>query len=253
MNTNIKSVSKVFFFENDDGYSIFVENFEEGFATVQAPVSVTRVGDNLVFYMVNSDAFVEFLSGCFNADSNFKEQLLSAYQCDPDTEFNGFIVKQGDFECTITGENSSPYKVGETLQNLMVDFANETNQKYWDAENSNNQRVNDFYQFLENLDVDFISFEAEEKFGERAEEIDEDSLWYGVSFIAYAQYLIRDKHYNVDDAVRETYTQFELIGNDVDGAGAIRFVSQFCKYGEEISDSYTELMMERFNDELDKL
>ncbi len=253
MNTNIKNVSKVFFFENDNGYSIWVEDFEDGFAIVQAPVSIARLGDNLIFYMVQSNFFVEFLSGCFNPASNFREQLLSAYQCDSDIEFIGFKVKQGDFECTITGENSSPYKIGETLQSLLVDFSNDTNQKYWAAENSNNQKVSEFYQFLENLDVDFISFEAEEKYGERAGEIDEDSLWYGVSFIAYTQYLIREEHYNVHDAVRETYTQFELIGNDMNGAGSIRFVGQFCKYGEEISDNYAELMMERFNDELEKL
>ena len=253
-NTTINSISTIIFFENEEGYGISIEDFDEGFATVQIPISLVPYDNKLILCIVNGDAFVNFISGCFSKESNFKEMLFKAFDCDSDAEFIGFKLMQGEFIGTVTEENSSPYKIDEVLKSLLNSFTTAAENQLKEATDQYNQKVNSLFDFIDGLEIDFNSFRAEEEYEELAEGRDEESLGYGENFIAYAQYLIRDKHYNVPEAVSETYEQLELIGNrDWDGVDSIRFICKFCKYGDEILASYIVLMMGKVNDELDKL
>lgn len=251
MKTNIKNVSKVFIFEDNDGYSIYIDGFKDGLVEVEAPISTTRVDGQLVFYIVNPNDFTEFLSGCFNPDSNFKDVLFEAFQCDDSTQFMGFKIKEGDFECTITDKNSSPTRIGEALLKLLADFSQDSDRKYKEAIEEHDKKIAAFYEFLEKLDVIFYSYEAEERYGDVAIGKDEDYLWYGENFVAHTQYLIEFERYSVPEAVRETYNRFEMITNEgLDGVEALRIITPFCKYGEEIYSVYIEIMVEKFNEEL---
>lgn len=256
MKTTIKKVTKFFTFEEENGFEVTIEGFEDGLAVSEIPIEVNAVADEGTIYVnvINEDKYASFISGCFREDSNFKEELLRAYECSPDTEFLGFKLKVQEVSCTITEENSSIFKIRESLSSMARTFVkkvmDEANREIYEH-NEKLKRVNNI---LDNTDLRFKSYRAEVEYEEQLEGKDIDEIGYGEDFATYVQYLVSKGNCNVSEAVQETYRLFESIGAIDDGdSQIIQFVCQYCLYGDEIVKSYFDILMQRFNDELNNL
>lgn len=255
MKTTIKKVTKFFTFEEENGFEVTIEGFEDGLAVIEIPVEVDTVIDEGTIYVraINEDEYVSFISGCFREDSNFKEELLRAYECKPDTEFLGFKLRVQEVSCTITEENSSIFKIRESLSSMVLTFAqkviDEANREIYEH-SEKLKRLNDI---LDHTELRFKSYRAEVEYEEQLEGRDVDEIGYGEDFATYVQYLV-SKGCNISEAVHDTYKLFESIGATDDGdSQIIQFVCQYCLYGEEIVKSYFDILMQMFNDELNNL
>ena len=254
MATIVKNISKVFFVEDENGYEAIIYGFEEGFVSVQIPINVYKYKDKLIFNVVRGDEFVEFLSGAFKEGSNFKEKICEAYGYKPDTEFLGFKMKLAGITCTITKENSSFYTIKSAIEGILDIYSKalteEVKQKMYDF----NKEQSEFDELINSLDVIFKSDRAEAEYEENFGGRDLEVLAYGQDFVAYVQYLIRQGIDNVSEAVKMAYKKFDSLDNNItEGLSAIKFVCQYCLYGDEIFKSYFNILMQKANDEIDKL
>ena len=255
MKTTIKKVTKFFMFEEENGFEVAIEGFEDGLAVIEIPVEVDAVPDEGTIYVraINEDEYVSFISGCFREDSNFKEELLRVYECKPDTEFLGFKLRVQEVSCTITEENSSIFKIKESLSSMVLTFAQkviyEANREIYE----HSEKIKRLNDILDHTELRFKSYLAEVEYEEQLEGRDIDEIGYGEDFATYVQYLV-SQGCNISEAVQETYRLFESIGTIDDGdSQIIQFVCQYCLYGEEIVKSYFDILMQKFNDELNNL
>ena len=163
----------------------------------------------------SEDEYVSFISGCFREDSNFKEELLRAYECKPDTEFLGFKLRVQEVSCTIAEENSSIFKIKESLSSMVLTFAqnviDEANREIYEH-SEKLKRLNDI---LDHTELRFKSYRAEVEYEEQLEGRDVDEIGYGEDFATYVQYLV-SKGCNISEAVHDTYKLFEYIGATYD-------------------------------------
>lgn len=255
MKTTIKKVTKFFTFEEENGFEVTIEGFEDGLAVIEIPVEVDTVIDEGGIYVraINEDEYVSFISGCFGEESNFKEELLRAYECSSDTEFLGFKLRVQEVSCTITEENSSIFKIRESLRLVLLTFAQkviyEANREIYE----HSEKIKRLNDILDHTELRFKSYRAEVEYEEHLEGKDIDEIGYGEDFATYVQYLV-SQGCNISEAVQETYSLFESIGTIDDGdSQTIQFVCQYCLYGEEIVKGYFDILMQRFNDELKDL
>lgn len=205
MKTTIKSVNKLFAFEDEKGFEVIVEGFEDGFAVIEIPIDVRGVSEEGTVYIkiINEDEYVSFISGAFKKDSNFKEELLRAYELSRDTEFLGFKLTVQEAFCIITEENSSIFRIKESLSTMVLDFAkkvvNEANQEISEY----NEMLNRVNNILDHTELRFKSYKAEVEYEENLEGRDIDEIGFGEDFATYVQYLISKGTYSVSEAVQE--------------------------------------------------
>lgn len=79
--------------------SLWVSSFENGIATVD-PMCGSTITE-----------FAAMVAGCFEADSNFTEELLSAFECEEGTEFNGIKFEFNGVTLVVTKENADAEKI----------------------------------------------------------------------------------------------------------------------------------------------
>lgn len=254
MKTTIKNVTKVFLFEDENGCEFLIRGFNDGFVNIGIPIAVSYYENKIGISISKEMNFIKFISGCFGADSNFKERLFEAYGSDPSIQFNGFKLELEEDFRIITKENSSFYAIQDTIKDLVASFSqkamNVVNKEIYDY----NQEVNAINEIIDSLDLSFKSYQAEKKYAIEAEGKDEEFLGYGQDFVMYTQYLVSQKGYTPSEATRKTYEKFDkTLGHIEEGLEAIRFICDFCLYGDEIYKSYFDISMQRYNDELDYL
>ena len=251
MKTIIKNVNKIFSFKDEKGYEVLVDGFKDGFATIRIPITVTRYEDKISACIVDGNNLISFLSGCFGKESNFVKMLFETYECDSTAEFLGFKLKAGDMSCTVTRENSAFYSIKEIIENFLGIYAEAEAEKINKRTDEYNKEREDLDNLLDSLDIAFKSDQAEDKYIEEAERLDENFLGYGQDFVAHVQYLVEQEGYNISDAVNETYRRFDSISFNIEeGLASIQFICRFCLYGDEIYESYFNIWMKMYNDEL---
>ncbi len=256
MKTTIKNTKKLFEFEDGKGFKIIVEDFEDGLAVIEIPIEAEGAPEESVIYIsvIDEDRYEAFISGCFSKESNFREELLKAYECSPDTEFLGFKLKVQEMFCIITEEDSSIFKIKEILSKMVLIFArkilDETNEQIAEY----NEMIKKFNDILDHIQLKFKSYRAEEEYEKRLNEKNIEEIGYGEDFVTYAQYIISQGNCDISEAVQETYKTFDYIGDvDYGNLPIIQFICQYCLYGDEIFKSYLNIIMQKFNDELDDL
>ena len=254
MTTIVKNISKVFFIENENGYEVIIYGFEKGFVFVQIPINVYKYESKLIFNVVKGDEFVEFLSGAFKEESNFKEKICEAYGCKLDSEFLGFKMVLAGIVCTITNENSSFYAIKSAVERVLDIYSKALTEAVSEEIHDFNKERSEFDELLNRLDIIFKSDRAEAEYEENFDGKNFEVLSYGQDFVAYVQYLIRQGTDNVSEAVDMAYKKFDFLDNNItEGLSAIQFVCQYCLYGEEICESYFNILMQKVNDEIDRL
>lgn len=254
MKTTVKSITKVFIFEDENGCEVLVKNFKDGFVEIDIPISINYDGNVITLRVQEELQLIRFISGCFKEDSNFKQQLFSIYGCDPSTKFNGFKLSIMESSCTIKKENSSRYRIEDAIKALVDTFLQKTTEEINRKKDENNRKIEIFTNFLDKLDVEFKSYQKEEEYENAIEGKEEDFLYHGETFVAYTQYLIEEIGYNVDEATNKCYERItSTFGKIEDSLDSIRFICQFCKYGEDIYESYSKIIIDEINDELDYL
>lgn len=250
MKTTITSVKKVFTFEDENGFEIDVQSFNDGLVEIVIPINIWNEGSVIHLEVINEKAYVSFIAGCFAKDSNFKEELFKAYECASDTKFLGFKLVVADTFCIITREKSSLFDIEDSINKFILKFA----VRKIEEENREtaifNSKIEKLDELVENADIEFKNDQAAEEYLERAEGRDEESIVYGEKFIALVQYFMGQGD-SILDAVNKTYKMLddveEIIEYDIE---AIQFICQYCRYGEEIYNVYTDMQMQGFSDEL---
>ena len=257
MKTTIRNVKKLFVFENEKGFEVTIESFEDGLAVIEIPVDVDVVPEEgrIYFKIVYEDEYVSFMSGAFNKDSNFKDELLRVYGCDQKEKFVGFKLQiQELVYCTVTKEDSSALTIRENMRIMVYNFANE-------IMNEANREISEYdkkFKLLNDIlgrtELRFKNYRAEAEYEENLQGMDIDEIGFAEDFVTYVQYLIRQKKFNVPEAVQETYKFFDSINViEVGSLPILRFICHYCLYGEEIIKSYFDIQMQKFNDELNTL
>lgn len=254
MRVNIIGVRKSFEILTDEGFSVYVDDFKDGFAYIEIPTGITYKDENVYVMVLHLREYVQFISGCFEKDSNFKEKLFRAFGCTKETEFKGIRVSIQEFHQFITVENSFVIKVEEIIKNLLVDFTVQVLKEEQEEDAIHKKRTKEINELLESLDIAFRSDKAEDEYEEAPTEISNEDLGYGEDFVKYVQYLHREKDQDIFDAVIETYTTFIGYWTVPENDGQImNFICKYCRYGDEIYEAYTEILTQAFADELENM
>ena len=254
MRVNIIGVRKSFEFLTEEGFSVYVDDFKEGFAYIEIPTEVKYKDENVSVIALYLKEYAQFISGCFEKDSNFKEKIFRVFGCTKETEFKGIRVSIEEFHQFITVENSFVIKVEEIIKKLLLDFTVQVLKEEQEEDAIHKERTKEINKLLESLDIAFRSDKAEDEYEEAPTEISDEDLGYGEDFIKYVQYLHREKDQDIFDAVIETYTTFIGYWTLPENDGQImNFICKYCKYGDEIFDAYAEILTQAFADEIDNM
>ena len=254
MRINIIGVRKSFGFLTEDGIEVFIDDFKDGFAYMEIPTDITEDEDNVYVIILHQKEYAQFISGCFENDSNFKEKLFRAFGCTKETEFRGIRISIQEFCQFITAENSFVIKVEEIIEKLLIDFTVQVLEEKKEEDAIHKERTKEIVKLLDSLDIAFRSDKAEDEYEEAPTEISNEDLGYGEDFVKYVQYLHREKDQDIFDAVIETYITFVGYWTVPENDGQImNFICKYCKYGDEIYEAYTEILTQAFADELDNL
>ena len=254
MRVNIIGVRQSFAFLTDEGFEVYVDDFKDGFAYIEIPTDITYKDENVYVMVLNLKEYAQFISGCFENGSNFKEKLFRAYGCTKNTEFKGFRISIQEFYQFITVEDSFVIKVEEIIKKLLLDFTVQVLKEELEEDDKQEERTRKINKLLESLDIAFRSDKAEDEYEEAPTEISDEDLGYGENFVKYVQYLHREKDQDIFDAVIDAYITFERYWGSPENDGQImNFICKYCKYGDEIFEAYTEILTQAFADELDNL
>lgn len=255
MNTSIKSVKKVFFFETEDGYEVLIDKFEDGWAECAVPISAEAEATSIVICIPEVEEFIKFIYGCFTEDSNFKEVLLEAFGYPPDSEFIGIKIKLEDAYRTITAENSAFFDIWKLLDELVKEYVAIVTKNINDNIKEESEKTEKFCDLMSEVDVEFSNDEAEEIYYEKSEDedVDEGITFYSEFFVAYVQYLIKKERISIQEAIEDTYDMFEELDLYIPEPNEIQLICGYCKYGNEIYQGVVNILLRRFNDELDYL
>ena len=254
MRVNIIGVRKSFEFLTDEGFSVYVDDFKDGFAYIEIPTDIIYKDENVSVIALHLKEYVQFIPGSFEKDSNFKEKIFRAFGCTKETEFKGIRVSIQEFHQFIIVENSFVIKVEEIIENLLVDFTVQVLKEEQEEDAIHKERTKEINKLLESLDIAFRSDKAEDEYEEAPTEISNEDLGYGEDFVKYVQYLHREKDQDIFDAVIETYTTFIGYWTVPENDGQImNFICKYCKYGDEIYEAYTEILTQAFADELENM
>lgn len=254
MKVNIIGVRKSFEVLTDEGFSVYVDDFKDGFAYIEIPTGITYKDENVYVMVLHLREYVQFISGCFEKDSNFKEKIFRAFGCTKETELKGIRISIQEFYQFITAENSFVIKVEEIIEKLLLDFTMQVLKEEQEEDAIHEERTKEIVKLLDSLDIAFRSDKAEDEYEEAPTEISDEDLGYGEDFIKYVQYLHREKERDIFDAVKETYTTFVGYWSIPQNDGQImKFICKYCRYGDEIYEAYTEILTQAFADELDNL
>ena len=254
MKVNIIGVRKSFSFLTDEGFEIFVDDFKDGFAYIEIPTDITYKDENVYVVALNLKEYAQFISGCFENGSNFKEKLFRAYGCTKNTEFKGFRISIQEFYQFITVEDSFVIKVEEIIKKLLLDFTVQVLKEELEEDAKQEERTRKINKLLDSLDIIFKSDKAEDEYEEAPTAISEEDLAYGENFVKYVQYIHREKDKNIFDAVIETYITFTNFWDIPENDYLImNFICKYCKYGNEIFEAYTEILAQAFADEISDL
>lgn len=254
MRVNIIGVRKSFEVLTDEGFSVYVDDFKDGFAYIEIPTGITYKDENVYVMVLHLREYAQFISGCFEKDSNFKEKIFRAFGCTKETEFKGIRVSIQEFYQFITAENSFVIKVEEIIKKLLLDFTAQVLKEEQEEDAIHKERTKEIVKFLESLNIAFRSDKAEDEYEEAPTEISNEDLGYGEDFVKYVQYLHREKDQDIFDAVIETYTTFIGYWTVPENDGQImNFICKYCRYGDEIYEAYTEILTQAFADELENM
>ena len=254
MRINIIGVRKSFEFLTEDGIGVFIDDFKDGFAYIEIPTDITYKDENVYVMVLHLNEYAQFISGCFENDSNFKEKLFRAFGCTKETEFRGIRISIQEFYQFITAENSFVIKVEEIIEKLLLDFTMQVLKEEQEEDAIHEERTKGINKLLDSLDIAFKSDKAEDEYKEAPTEISDKDLGYVENFIKYVQYLHREKDQDIFDAVKETYTTFVGYWSIPQNDGQImKFICKYCRYGDEIYEAYTEILTQAFADELENM
>lgn len=81
--------------------TLWVKSFENGIATID-PMCGTCITE-----------FAAIVAGCFDEESNFGNEVLSAFDCDENTTFTGIMFEFNGVTLTVTKENADKDKIYE--------------------------------------------------------------------------------------------------------------------------------------------
>ena len=123
MQTTIKEVKKYFIFEDEKEYTFIVDDFKDGFVIAEIPISV-NISENTICLSLGIERYAAFIAGCFERNSNFKQEIFKVFECSEDTQFLGFILYKGDFSCKLSVyDNSSSFIIFDILCVVVDVFA----------------------------------------------------------------------------------------------------------------------------------
>ena len=254
MKGNIIGVRKSFEFLTEDGIGVFIDDFKDGFAYIEIPTDITYKDENVYVMVLHLKEYAQFISGCFENDSNFKEKIFRAFGCTKETEFKGIKVSIQEFHQFITVENSFVIKVEEIIKKLLLDFTVQVLKEEQEEDAIHKERTKEINKLLESLDIAFRSDKAEDEYEEAPTEISDEGLRYGEDFVKYVQYLHREKDQTIFDAVIETYKTFIGYWTLPENDGHImNFICKYCKYGDEIYEAYIDILAQAFANEIDNM
>lgn len=251
MKTTIKSVNKFFTFENENGYEVLIEGFSDGYIDIEVPITLSSEEGRISIYTINESNFISFIAGSFAKDSNFKEKVFRAYGCSSDTEFYGFRLRINEEYCLIEKDNSSMFKIKESIINLVSKFAKNVSEEANAEITEYNNKVDALEKVLENAEeICFKNDRAEDLYEVASEQMDKELSGFGEDFITYVQSFI-GKGKSIYQIVQEAINIFEDIGWDIDEEiREVQFICKYCKYGDEIYEAYLDILAKRFGDEL---
>jgi hypothetical protein len=93
---------RIFRITSLNNFEFWVNSFEDGIATVSPSVGC------------NISTFAEIVAGCFTNESNFKDEVIKAFDCDEEnTIFTGIKFKFNDVPILVTKENADEDKIYE--------------------------------------------------------------------------------------------------------------------------------------------
>ena len=254
MQTTIKEVKKYFIFEDEKEYTFIVDDFKDGFVIAEIPISV-NISENTICLSLGIERYAAFIAGCFERNSNFKQEIFKVFECSEDTQFLGFIIYKGDFSCKITvNDNSSTYKIIDILSEVVEKFARDTVKSINSEIEEYNKMIEKMANILEKTEIRFKSYKAEMQYEKEIEKYDEDFVYYGSDFVKLVQYLFYNNHMSIPEAVKVAFEKFEQAGNDTEwGFDSVKFITKYCMKGTEIYEAYFEILTQKFNEKLEYL
>lgn len=254
MQTVIKSATKYFIFEDEQGYRFLIDDFKDGFVIAEIPINL-NISENKIFISLGIESYASFIAGCFEENSNFKQEIFRVFECDEDTEFLGFILYKEKFSCKITvNDNPTTYKIIEHINEIVKKFGNFTANLINSEIDEYNRKVEETAEILQNTEVRFKSYKAEMQFEKEAQGYEEDFVFYGIDFVKLVQYLFYNNNMTIPEAVKQVCDNFSEVGNDVElGFESIKLITKYCMKGKEIYDAYFEILIQKFNENLDYL
>lgn len=257
MATIVTNVSKTVVFQDSNGNNIEVCNFKDGFVYLYLQIQVLLTQDGTKSVEIsNRKGIVQFISGCFEEGSNFKEMLFEEFNLDENTNFKGFMLPMGE---RIEKENSDIWSIEESLHNFIAEYIKEANIY---AENSNKEAQEKYIEIVETLEKNGMECKNEnqiQEIEEIIESLDEESNEIQIAMIlaSYTSYLMQKENLEFSKAADKAYEEIEkyvfgVIGKE-DLQEAINWLERYWKYGDEIKEWYINKTMKEFNGFADML
>lgn len=198
---------------------LFVTSFKDGIVTIKP-----GVGGNI-------QTFSELISGCFNKESNFAEEMSKAFYGNYSTSFTAIKFTFNGITVMVTNKNANKNKIyAEWLEGL------ESNMEKDRLDKESYRKI----KSSKKLKIEFKNEDAAIKW-KKLVEVNSSNL-YNFAIVAYArrwakymQYLMKEENKTIDEIAESTSITCDIV--DISGYMyncALNMLVECWKYGEEL-------------------
>lgn len=258
MATIVTNISKTVVFQDSKGNSIELFDFKDGFIHFYVKIDFYMNQDGTTgVKIINSKEIIQFISGCFEEGSNFKEKLFEAFNIDENTQFNGFSLPLGEM---IRKENSDIWSIEEALHHFATEYAKKVNTDNENIIKLAQKKYDEIIDSVKNNKFDCKDASKDQEINEKIEsfeEDDDDEFQLAMLLASYTIELMQEESLEFSKAVDKAYEEIEqyiwvVISNE-DLQKAIEWLKKYWEHGDEIQEWYINRAMKEFNGFTDML
>lgn len=257
MATIVTNVSKTVVFQDSNKNCIQVCNFKDGFVYLymEIKILVTENGAKNI-EISNEEELVQFISGCFEEESNFKEVLFEAFNIDENTQFNGFLLPMGE---KIEKENSDIWSIEEVLHNVITEYAKKLSEYTENSIKETQEKYDEIIDTIEDIGFECKDESQIQEVKELIENLEEENeeIQIAIIFASYTINLIRKENLEFSQAADKAYEEIErYVFKKITKENlqkTINWLEKYWKYGYEIKEWYINRTMKEFNGFADML
>lgn len=242
MTTTVTETSTLVSFTDSNGNGLEVFDVKDGWADIELPIEEDPEGNEYYKLGKLANEYIEFISGCFTEESNFKKILFEKFGKDPNSEFKGFKVTIEDHkERYINAENSNIFQIGMMFETWTEEYNESIEKKLTDIKEeliTGIDRIQEIWKKIPNVVPNY------------EEAIKEDSIVMslGFDFIINMENVLNYEHLEFSQAAEQVYKFFkDELNIDVHLENeTMKFVEKYWTRGEEIKNWYEKKQKDNF-------